>query len=232
MWWCQCDPRVWSCGHTQPREVEVGMIFLKVSSYRRRLKAKFIPLPQKPPSMYLSFGSNKKLKLNFQSRRHLWHVFNCATFPKTSNNHEHDALNFDESIWWSILQSLSWSLQDVFVYLCILNFSAVLGICCCVLASHCSGFSCCGAQVLWPWAQKLCLMGSVVLLHVGSSRIRDRTCQSGIESVQSPALAGRFFLHWQADSFCTGRQILNHWTTREGYKKFLFTCGNASAIAN
>ena len=129
------------------------MIFLKVSSYRKRLKAKLIPFTQNPPSKYLSFGSNKKLRPNFQIRRHLWHVFNCATFQKTSNNHEPEALNFGESIGWSILQSLSWSLQEAFVCLRILNFLAVLGLCCSVQAPlvaerrlYAPGLRSCGAR--------------------------------------------------------------------------------------
>ena len=75
---------------------------------------------------------------------------------------------------------------------------------CSAWASHCSGFSCCGAQALRgvdsrcsTWAQYLQLLGSraqtqqlwcmglVVPRHVGSSQTR-------VEPV-SPAMAGRFF---------------------------------------
>ena len=69
-------------------------------------------------------------------------------------------------------------------------------------ASHCRGFSCCGAQALGRtcfrsyglWAQWLQSVGSRVQVTqpVGSSKGRDRTHVS-----------------------CVGRQILNHWTTRE-----------------
>ena len=62
---------------------------------------------------------------------------------------------------------------------------------CCVWASHCSGFSYCGACALGhrfsscgPWAY--------ALKHVGPSWTRDGTCVP-----------------------CIGRQILNHWTTME-----------------
>ena len=55
-------------------------------------------------------------------------------------------------------------------------------------ASHCSGFSCCGAQALW-YPQYLWCPGLVSPMHVESSRPRDQTCVP-----------------------CTGRQIL-HWTT-------------------
>ena len=83
---------------------------------------------------------------------------------------------------------------------------------CSARASHCSGFSCCKAQALeragfgscGTWTQQLWLSGSraqtqqlwraglVAPWHVGSSQTRPRT--------RVP---------------CTGRQILNHCTTRE-----------------
>ena len=84
--------------------------------------------------------------------------------------------------------------------------------CCSEQASHCSGFSCCGAWALSAWAlvaaaqelisggsQALDRAGSAVVAHgldapryVESSRTKDRTCVP-----------------------CTGRQILIHCTTRE-----------------
>ena len=89
-------------------------------------------------------------------------------------------------------------------------FLAPLGLCCCVRvfsscgeqglpsscgvpASHCGGFSCCGARPQWLWP-----MGLVAPQHVECSQTRDRTCV-----------------------FCIGRQILNHWTTRKGPYKVL-----------
>ena len=53
-------------------------------------------------------------------------------------------------------------------------------------ASHCSGFSCCGARAL---EQRL--VGLIALRHVGSSQTRD----------------------WTHVPYA-GRQILNHWTTK------------------
>ena len=64
---------------------------------------------------------------------------------------------------------------------------------CCAWVSHSGGFSCCGA-----WAPgslgsvALWHVGLVALWHVGSSQFRDQTYVS-----------------------CIGRQILNHWITRE-----------------
>ena len=84
---------------------------------------------------------------------------------------------------------------------------------CCAWASHCSGFSCCGAWAVGSRASvvaarglsscglralesRLSSCGAVVGLvaprHVGSSRTRARTCVP-----------------------CIGRRILNHCTTRE-----------------
>ena len=48
--------------------------------------------------------------------------------------------------------------KNQFIYLVL----AVLGLCCCARASHCSGFSCCGAQALGTRA-------SVVVAHRLSS---------------------------------------------------------------
>ena len=70
-------------------------------------------------------------------------------------------------------------------------------------ASHCAGFSCCGAWALGVWAsvwlmscraqaQQLWRTGLVAPRHVGSSRTRARTPVP-----------------------CIGRQILNHCATRE-----------------
>ena len=61
-----------------------------------------------------------------------------------------------------------------------------------VRASHYRGLSCCGAQAPDAQAQKLWLMGLVALRHVGSSQTRART--------RVP---------------CIGRQILNHYATKE-----------------
>ena len=86
-------------------------------------------------------------------------------------------------------------------------------------ASHCSGFSCCGARALGAWAsvvvacalQQLWLAGSrvqaqqlwptglVAPRHVGSSQTRARTCVP-----------------------CIGRRILNHCATREVLKTVIF----------
>ena len=78
---------------------------------------------------------------------------------------------------------------------------------CGVWASHCGGFSCCGARALGAWAsvvvahglsscgsqaQQLWCVGLVTPRHVGYSWTRERTCVPYI-----------------------GRQILNHCATRE-----------------
>ena len=78
-------------------------------------------------------------------------------------------------------------------------------------ASHCGGFSCCGARALGTQAsvvvaRRLQIAGSVVVVHglscsghVGSSRTRART--------RVP---------------CIGRRIHNHCATREALLKFLY----------
>ena len=79
-------------------------------------------------------------------------------------------------------------------------FWALLGLHCCTWAffgcgewtSHCGGFSCCRAQALGHRVSGVAHSGLVASRHVGSSQTRDRTPVP-----------------------CIGRQILNHWTTRE-----------------
>ena len=95
----------------------------------------------------------------------------------------------------------------IYIFFNIYLFLAALGLCCGVQASHCGGFSYCGAQALGALgarAQQLWLTGSraqaqqfwrsglVALWYVGSSQTRDRT--------RDP---------------CIGRQTLNHCATRE-----------------
>ena len=63
---------------------------------------------------------------------------------------------------------------------------------CGVWASYCRGFSPCRAQALRVQTQKLWCIGWLSSRHVGSSCTRDQTCVP-----------------------CIGRQIPNHWTTRE-----------------
>ena len=92
--------------------------------------------------------------------------------------------------------------SSAFFFFNVYLFMVVLDLCCCVQAfssrewgysscsarvSPCGGFSCCGEQAQWLWP-----MGLVALWHVESSQTRDGTC-----------------VPWN------GRQILNHWTTRE-----------------
>ena len=72
---------------------------------------------------------------------------------------------------------------------------------CGVQASHCSGFSCCGARALGTWAQWLWHVGSVVaapgLFEHGLS-----CCPAyGISPNQG---SNPCPLHWQADSLTTG----------------------------
>ena len=66
---------------------------------------------------------------------------------------------------------------------------------CCVWASHCSGFSCCGAWLLGPQAQWL--------WHVGFAHGLSYSAACGILSDQglNPCL-----LHWQADSLSLSHQ--------------------------
>ena len=99
----------------------------------------------------------------------------------------------DSSLWATDLYFCFSILYLDFIYL----FWAALCLCrcmqafsvCSVQASHHGGFSCYGEQALGS-------AGSVVVAHrhEESSRTRDRTCAP-----------------------YTGRQILNHWTTREVY---------------
>ena len=78
----------------------------------------------------------------------------------------------------------------------------MLGPCCSVGDSHCSGFSLCGARAVehvWALVAVGCELSSVWRTglvsqkNVGSSQIRNR----------------------RTHALCIGKWILNHWTTRE-----------------
>ena len=119
-------------------------------------------------------------------------IFSCACWP------------FVYLLWRCIYSSPLPILKYLFIY----SFLATLCVCCCswaasrgcvflhcasLQASHCSGFSCCRARALESLGfSSLWCMGLVALQHVGPSRTRDWTHVS-----------------------CTGRWILNRWTTRE-----------------
>ena len=113
-------------------------------------------------------------------------------------------------VFVSIRQSVSFGWRILFIYLFIfINlviylFLAALGLHCGAWASHCGGFSCCGAWVLGTWAsvvvtRRLSNCGSRALEHRLSScgtrayLLRGMWDLSGpgLEPV-SPALAGRF----------------------------------------
>ena len=73
----------------------------------------------------------------------------------------------------------------------------VLGLCCCVRASHCGGFSCCRARALGAWASvvvahRLYSAGSVVVVHGLSCSV---ACGIFPDQGSNPCP-----LHWQADS--------------------------------
>ena len=85
----------------------------------------------------------------------------------------------------------------VCMYLFIYLFMAALGLRCCVRASNCGGFSCCGALALRAWAsvvvaRGLQSAGSVVVVHGLHCSV---AC--GIFPDQGSNLCP---LHWQADS--------------------------------
>ena len=71
-------------------------------------------------------------------------------------------------------------------------FLAALGLHCCAWASHCGGFSCCGARPLGAWASVVVAVGSVVVAHGLSC-----SAACGIFPDQGSNLCP---LHWQADS--------------------------------
>ena len=86
--------------------------------------------------------------------------------------------------------------KNKFIYL--IYFMPVLGLCCCVRASHCRGFSCCGARALGLQASVVVACG---LQSAGSVVVAHRlSCSAacGIFPVQG---LNPCPLHWQADSF-------------------------------
>ena len=161
--------------------------------------------------MRMSGGYEEKVSLMWESLKHIW-----------SQAHEHlniPLLCFCELLFLKKKKVIYFWLCWMFIAVRAFSLMARGGYSSgSVQASHCSGFSCCGAQTLGhtgfrscnTWAQQLWLTGSraqaqqfwctvsVALQHVGSSWIRDQTRVS-----------------------CLGRQILCHCDTRETLRDLL-----------
>ena len=78
-------------------------------------------------------------------------------------------------------------------------------------ASHCGGFSCCGAQALGTWASVVEARG---LSSCGSQALERRLSSCGVGSVALRHV-GSSWTRVRTHVPCIGRQILNPWTTRE-----------------
>ena len=75
---------------------------------------------------------------------------------------------------------------------------------CCVLASHCSGFSGFGAPALGTWSSTVVALG---LSNMGSAVV--------VHGLSCPTAGGISWTKDQTHVLCFSMWILNHWTTRE-----------------
>ena len=87
-------------------------------------------------------------------------------------------------------------------------------------ASHCGGFSCCGAQALGTQASAVVARGLQYLWVVGS---RAQTQQLWRTGLAAPRHAGSSRTRARTRVPCIGRWILNHCSTREGPALFFFS---------
>ena len=92
-------------------------------------------------------------------------------------------------------------------------------------ASHCSGFSCCGARALAAQASVVvarglnsCGMQAQQLRHTGSRAQAQQLCCTGLVA---PWHVGSSQTRARTHVPCIGRQILNHCTTRKAPQQFL-----------
>ena len=79
-------------------------------------------------------------------------------------------------------------------------------------ASHCGGFSCCGARSLGAWASVVVAHGLQQLWLVGSRAQAQQLWRTGLVA---PRHVGSSRTRARTHVPCIGRQILNHCTTRE-----------------
>ena len=100
---------------------------------------------------------------------------------------------------------------SLFIYLSIYLFLAVLGLCCGAWASHCGGFSCCGARALGAWAPAVVAHG---LSSCGLRALERRLSSCGARLV-APWHVEFSRTRARTRVSCLGRRILNHCATRE-----------------
>ena len=85
-------------------------------------------------------------------------------------------------------------------------------------ASHCGGFSCCGAQALGVWASVVVARGLSSCGLVGS---RAQAHQLWRTDLVAPRHVGSSRTRARTRVPCIGRQILNHCTTKEAAERIL-----------
>ena len=73
----------------------------------------------------------------------------------------------------------------IFVYL----FLAALGLCCGARASHCGGFSCCGARALGAWASVVAVCGLQQLWLAGSRAQAQQLRRTGLVALRHVELS-------------------------------------------
>ena len=113
-------------------------------------------------------------------------------------------------------------------------FLAALGLCFCMRAflwfwqagatlhcgaqaSHCGGFSCCGAWALGTWASVVVAQG---LSSCGSRALERRLSKLWHTGLVAPRHVRSSWTRARTHVPCNGRRILNHCATREAQKKF------------
>ena len=102
-----------------------------------------------------------------------------------------------------------------FIYL----FLAALRLHCCVRASHCSGFSSCGA---WTLGMRASVVVARRLTSCGSRALEYRLSSYGCMGLVALRHVGSSRTRAQTLVPCIGRQILNYCTTREVPLLFIF----------
>ena len=124
------------------------------------------------------------------------------------------------------LDTTAW-LSRIFIFVCtgslllctawFSKFSSFTTLSCGAQASHCGGFSCCGAQALGTWASVDAAQG-LISCWFSSRRLMDSRTQTQwlwCTGFSCPRHVGSSQTRDQTSFPCIVRRILNHWTTRE-----------------
>ena len=108
------------------------------------------------------------------------------------------------NVYCSFIKKINLFILFIYFWLCWVFVAA--------WASHCSGFSCCGARAL---GTRVSVVAASELSSCGSRALEHRLSSCSTRDVIAPQHVGSSQTRDRTHVPCIGRRILNHCTTRE-----------------